>query len=117
MRKFIINFFANSCAFYVAQTFLGIITCDDYAILLAGAFVLALVNMIIRPVLMLVSLPVNIITFGIFILIINTWMVMLADFFVPGFHINGFWRAFIASLLVIGFIALFRVVFKKQNHC
>ena len=115
MRKFIINFFANSCAFYVAQTFLGILICDNYTILLAGAFVLALVNMIIRPVLMLISLPVNIITFGIFILIINTWMVMLADYFVAGFYINGFWRAFIVSLIVVGFVAFFRILFKKPK--
>jgi len=60
---------------------------------------LAFVNTIIRPILIILTLPINILTLGLFTLIINTFMFWLAASFVKGFGAAGFWPAFFAALI------------------
>ena len=67
---------------------------------LGAGFVLSLVNTVVRPVLVILSLPLNIITFGLFSLVINTMMVMLTSALTPGFNVPGFRAAFIVALIV-----------------
>lgn len=64
------------------------------------AVVLGLINMIIRPVILLLTLPLTIVTLGLFSLVINALFIMLADFIVPDFSVNGFWTALLFSLIV-----------------
>ena len=51
---------------------------------------------------MLLALPVNLLTLGLFVLVINTWMVVLADRLIPGMAVPGFWNAFLTALIVSG---------------
>ena len=66
---------------------------DGVLAALAAAFVLGLVNAVIRPVFILLTLPVTVFTFGIFLLVINGLLLWLVSAIVPGFHINGFFGA------------------------
>lgn len=78
---------------------------------LLGAFVLAivlaLINLFIKPVLSLLTLPLTIITLGLFSLVLNALLVLLASLIVPGFSIHGFWDAFIFSIIISLINALF----------
>lgn len=56
-----------------------------------------LVSLIIKPLLLLISLPITIITFGLFSLVVNTWVVLLAFAMIPGISIDGFWPAFVLA--------------------
>lgn len=76
---------------------------------LVVAVVLALVNIIIRPIVLFLTLPINILTLGLFTLVINALMVMLASWFVPGFEIAGFWTAFFFSIILALINALFSI--------
>jgi putative membrane protein len=67
---------------------------------LAAAFVLGLVNAIIRPVFVLLTLPVTVVTLGIFLLVINGLLLWLVSAIVPGLHVNGFAGALLGSLLI-----------------
>ena len=73
---------------------------------LVAALVLGLVNVFIRPVLILLTLPINILTLGLFILVINALLIMLCASIVPGFAVQGFWWALIFGvvLAVVGCI-------------
>jgi len=64
------------------------------------AVVLALVNMTVKPILTILTLPLSVLTLGLFSLIINGLMIMLVDYVVPGFDVNGFFNAVIFSLLL-----------------
>ena len=64
------------------------------------AIVLALLNMFVRPILILVTLPVTFITLGVFLFIINTLIILLASKFVNGFTIDGFWWALLFSVIL-----------------
>ncbi len=67
---------------------------------LVAALVLALINAIIRPVLILLTLPVTIVTLGLFLFVINAFMVLLASKWVEGFRVDGFWWALLFSFLL-----------------
>jgi len=64
------------------------------------AIVLALLNMFVRPILILVTLPVTFITLGLFLFVVNTLIIMLASKFVDGFTIDSFWWALLFSIIL-----------------
>ena len=78
---------------------------------LVGALVLAvvlgIVNVFLKPVIRLITLPINIVTLGLFSLIVNARLIMLAAEIVPGFAVAGFWPAFFFSIVVSLVTALF----------
>lgn len=67
---------------------------------LAAAAVLGVLNAIVRPVLILLTLPLTIVTLGLFILVINALLFQLAGAIIPGLQIDSFWYALLASLIV-----------------
>jgi putative membrane protein len=68
--------------------------------LLVSALLLGLANAILRPIIVILTIPLTLITFGLFLLVINALMMLLVSALVPGFRISGFWTAFFASILV-----------------
>ncbi len=73
---------------------------DDISVVLASGAILWLINSLIRPILKLIALPLTVITLGLFSLVINTLLVMLADYLVPGISFGGFWPSFLLALMV-----------------
>ncbi len=65
-----------------------------------AALVLGIVNAIVRPVLLLLTLPITVVTLGLFLLVLNGAMLGLAALLVPGFVIQGFWTALFGALIV-----------------
>ena len=82
------------------------ITISSFMTALVASAVIALVNIFIKPVLVFLTLPINIITLGLFILVINALLFMFVAYLVPGVEIDGFWSAFwgavVLSILSIG---------------
>ncbi|MBS6603474.1 MAG: phage holin family protein [Brachyspira sp.] len=76
------------------------ITISNFVTALIAAAVIALVNIFIKPILVFLTLPINILTLGIFILVINALLFMFVAYLVPGVEVNGFWSAFIGALLL-----------------
>lgn len=64
------------------------------------AAVLALLNIIVKPILIFLTLPATIITLGLFLLVINAVIILIADYFISGFHVANFWWALLFSLLL-----------------
>lgn len=77
------------------------------------AVVLGLINVFVKPVIGLLTLPINILTLGIFSLIVNALIILLLAYFVPGFGVTGFWAAFWFSIVVSLINALFHLGMKK----
>ena len=87
------------------------IKAKSFMTFLIAATVLGLINAFIRPVLWLLTAPLSVLTFGLFVLVINALMIMLAAALVPGFEVKGFGSALLAAIImavigVIGFIAV-----------
>jgi putative membrane protein len=67
---------------------------------LVAAFLLGIVNAVLRPILIFFTLPITVLTFGLFLLVINGLMLLLVSSIVSGFHVNGFWGAVLGSILI-----------------
>ncbi len=72
--------------------------------LFVAALMLGLANAFIRPVLVFFTLPLTLLTLGLFLLVINALMIMLVSALVKGFRVSGFWTAFFASIFISIFI-------------
>ena len=62
--------------------------------------IMALINLIVKPILLFVTLPINFLTLGLFTLVINALLFMLAGYLAPGFTVNGFWSALFGSIVL-----------------
>ena len=99
--SFIIRLVANAVAILLIGYLLPqIVTVDGVMAALAAAFVLGLVNAVVRPLFVLLTLPITVVTLGTFLLVINGLLLWLVTAFVPGFHVNGFLAAVVASILL-----------------
>ncbi len=85
---------------FLLASFLPGVAVASYITAVIVAIVLAILNLIVKPVLVLFTLPVTIITFGLFLLVINAVIILLVDAFISGFNVDGFWVALIFSLLL-----------------
>ncbi|AFM40160.1 putative membrane protein [Desulfosporosinus acidiphilus SJ4] len=99
MKRPIYRIIVNTLVFMVAAQFLPIHASSPLHYLGAG-IILWIVNLLIRPVLIVLTIPLNLLTLGIFTFIINTWMILLTSGLVPGFYVHGFGTALLVSLMV-----------------
>jgi putative membrane protein len=74
------------------------------------------VNIFIKPLLILFTIPVTLVTMGLFLLVINALMILLTDYFVDGFEVNGFWWALLFSLILSLFNGLFDDLFTPKEQ-
>jgi len=73
---------------------------DSLGTALIAALLLGMVNAVLRPVLIILTLPLTLLTLGLFLLLINGLMLWLVAALVSGFHVNGFWGAVFGSILI-----------------
>ncbi len=94
--KILVTMFALLLASYFIP---GLIVDGLYTALIA-AVILGLLNLIARPILVVLTLPITVVTLGLFIFIINALLFWFATSFIDGFVVSGFWTALVGSLLV-----------------
>lgn len=99
-RRIAIKFLVNGAIAYSGIIYLNMGTMNSESSLLWFCFVLLLMNMIIRPLLLVLSLPISMISFGIFSLFINTWVLQWSDAMVRGIHIEGFLNSFFMAFVI-----------------
>jgi len=86
---------------------------DEFTSALTVAIVLGLLNLFVKPILVILTLPVTILTLGFFYLVINAGMILVCDHFVDGFKVNTFWTAMLFSII----LSLSQsIVFKLTNN-
>ena len=90
----------NAIALLVVTSMFKGIRLDNNQATIAAAVVLALVNTWLRPLVVLLTLPINVLTLGLFTLVINALMLELVSWIIPSFHIDSFWTAVGAALVI-----------------
>ncbi|MBN2730796.1 MAG: phage holin family protein [Balneolaceae bacterium] len=98
--ELIIKLLVNAVAVFVFGYMLKGVEVKGFGTAVWVAILLALVNAFVRPVVLFLTIPFTIITFGLFILVVNTLMVMLVDWIVDGLQIKNFWWALLFSVLM-----------------
>ena len=80
------------------------------------AAVLAVLNALIKPILVILTIPITIVTLGLFLLVINAAMILLASKIVPGFHVDGFWTAFFFSIILTLINSVFNALGNQERN-
>jgi putative membrane protein len=100
LREFLAHWGVTALALWLTSFIFHGISFSSKKSLLISALLLGFVNAVVRPVVVILTIPLTLITFGLFLLVINAVMMMLVSSLVPGFRISGFWTAFFASIVV-----------------
>ena len=104
MRPFLIRWLVTTLAVFLTAHIVHGIQYDSLEALICASLLLGIVNALVKPVLLLLSLPLILVTMGFFILVINALMLKLVAGLVSGFHVESFWTAFFGAIL-IGFVS------------
>lgn len=100
MRGFLVRLLINALGLYLADALLAGFTVAGTGSLVVAALLLGLVNAVIRPILIILTLPITLVTLGFFLLIVNGISLALVAWLVPGVTVAGIWSATIAALVV-----------------
>jgi putative membrane protein len=110
--RVLLHILLSGVAVFVSAYILPGVHVASFWVALIVAIVLAVVNVLVKPLIVLFTLPVTVITLGLFLLVINAAMILLVDWLVPGFKIESFWWAVLYGV-VLSFIGGFLHSFEK----
>lgn len=96
----VVRWLINAVALYVTALLVPGITLRGIVPTLVAAAVLGIVNALIRPLLLVLTLPINVLTLGLFTLVINAVLLLLTAALVPGFTVRGFWAALLGTIVL-----------------
>ena len=97
---FLLRVVVNTLAIVLAAHVVPGIRVDSFLSALAAGLVLGLINAVVRPILVLLTCPITLVTLGLFLFVLNGLMLWLASAIVSGFHIAGFWAAVLGAFVI-----------------
>ncbi len=100
MIQFAVHLLVTAALLAVVGKMISGIEVEDASAAFVGALVLGFANAVIRPILIVLTMPITILTLGLFIWVVNAFMLKLAAAFVPGFEVRGFKAALFGSLML-----------------
>ena len=109
----VLTWIANSLAILAVAYFLGVITVSSVRDAFIAGAVLSLINAIVRPILVVLTLPLTIITLGLFYFVITGFCLWLTAYFIPGFAVHGWFMTIVASILISLVSAIITRVLRK----
>lgn len=112
--KTLIHFIVSALAILITAYILPGVHVSGVVAALILAVVLGAINLILRPILIFLTLPITILTLGLFVLVINGLLVMLASYIVPGFTVDNFWWAFLFGI-VLAIVNWILEAFEKEE--
>jgi putative membrane protein len=111
----IIRFLLSGLAVVLTAYLLPGVRVTDYWAALIVAVLISIVSVFVKPILILFTIPITVLTLGLFLLVINALMILLVDYFVVDFYVEGFWWALAFSLIMSVFNSLFSDLTKEKK--
>jgi putative membrane protein len=109
--KFLIKILITGLAVFISAHILPGVSVNGMVSAIIVAAVLALLNASVKPLLIVLTIPITIFTLGFFLLVINALMIMIAGKIVPGFKVEGFWYALLFSIV----LSVINAIFESSN--
>src|SRR5687768_13438777 len=114
--NWIIRFLLNGLAVVLTAYILPGVYVEDYGTALIVALILAIVNILVKPILVILTIPITILTLGLFLLVINAAIILFVDNLVVDFRVDNFWWALLFSLIMSVFNSLFADLAGKKKE-
>lgn len=115
MSNYIIRLLLDAVAILAAAYLLPGVEIEGYWAAILVAFSLSILNSIAKPLMVIVTIPVTVFSLGLFLFVINAFMILLADWVVDEFMVDGFWYALLFSLVLTLFKSLLNGLFKDSS--
>lgn len=115
MRHFVFRWFVTTVAVMVTAALLRGVRYDTWGSLIAAALLLGILNAFVRPVLLILSAPLILLSLGLFVFVVNALMLYWVPTFVPGFHVDGFGTAFWGAIVISLISWLLSAFFKGSD--
>lgn len=100
LPPFLLHWGITAIALWVASHIFRGLIFDDATSLFVSALLLGFANAVIKPLILFLTLPLTLLTLGLFVLVVNALMILLVAYVVKGFRCTGFWTAFFASMFI-----------------
>lgn len=114
--KFILTVLITSFAVVIGAYFMPGVYVESFTTAIVVAFVLGILNALLKPILILLTLPVTVMTLGLFILVINAFIIQISAYFVKGFEVNSFWTALLFSIILSLISWLLNIPIKDRRY-
>ena len=111
----IIRLLLNAVAVVILAYVLNGVSVDGYVTAIIVALVLSILNLLVKPILVILTLPITILTLGLFLLVINALIILLADKLIDGFEVSGFLTALLFSALLSILQSILHSLFKEEK--
>ncbi len=111
----LIKLLLNAVAVFVLAEVLNGVYVDNYITSLIVAAVLSVLNVLVKPILIILTLPVTILTLGLFLFVVNALIILLADKLIDGFSVDGIWTAILFSVLLCILQSVLHSFLKKDK--
>lgn len=111
--NFIIKLLITAVAVILSAYILPGVHVESFLVAIIVATVLALLNTFFKPILVLLTIPLTVITLGLFLLVINALVILFTDYLVGGFDVDGFWWALLFSLILSLIVSIFESLSSK----
>jgi putative membrane protein len=116
MRGLVVRWLVSALALWLTSSIVRGIEIRGFASLLLAAAMIGIINAFVRPVVLVLTLPLSVVTLGLFVLVVNAAMLGLASAFVPGFEVHGFWAALWGWLLLSFFTFVINVLIGEHGR-
>ena len=116
--KAAIKFLLSVIAIVIGSYLIGGVTVESTFVAIVVVIVLSLLNIFVTPILILLTLPITLVTLGLFLVVVNSIIFLLVDWIVPGFSIDSFWNAILLSIvysILMSFLEWMTGKFNKRN--
>ncbi|SHG82370.1 phage holin family protein [Flagellimonas flava] len=113
--KLILRLLLNALAVVILSYVLPGVGVDSMTTAILVAIVLSILNFLVKPILIILTLPITILTLGLFLLIINALIILIAAHFIPGFEVSTIWWALIFSLLLSFLQSILHSILKEDK--
>jgi putative membrane protein len=100
LTPFLMHWAITALSLWAASKIFSGLRFDGTGALIVSALLLGFANAIVKPVLIALTFPLTLVTFGFFLLVINALMILLVAWLVKGFKVSGFWTAFFAAIFI-----------------
>ena len=99
MLKLLLKWLLSAAALLGVAYIYGGVSVASFGTAMFAAAIIGLLNMLVRPILVILTIPITLLTLGLFLFVINALMFWAASGLIGGFHVNGFWAALLGSLI------------------
>jgi putative membrane protein len=113
LLRFLVFWGLNVLVLWVASEVFSSIRFSSTSTLLVSGLLFGIAHAVLKPILVVLTLPVTVLTLGLFLLVINALILLLVAWVVPGFHVAGFWQAVLVALFISVFSFILNLLLAK----